>query len=85
VRAFEIHTPKRLPPSPYATPAEERKVGWRRWLVFALLPLAGLLRGKSTADKPGPPDANESFEQWKRQVEATRPPIPSQAWDRWIG
>ena len=86
MRAFEIHAPKRLPPSPFATPpAPPQEIRWRRWLVVALLPLAGLIRGKSTADKPAAPDANESFEHWKRQIEASRPPLPSGRHDQWVG
>ena len=86
MRAFEIHAPKRLPVSPYAIPpAAPQEIRWRRWMVLALLPLLGFFRGKSGAEEPATPSAQESFEQWKRQVEATRPPTPSGFHDQWIG
>jgi hypothetical protein len=86
MRAFEIHAPKKLPVSPFAIPpAPPQEIRWRRWLVLALLPLVGFLRTKTTAEKPSTPDAQESFEMWKRQVEAVHPPVTSGHHDQWIG
>lgn len=83
MRAFEIHAAKKLPPSSYGTPpAAPQEIRWRRWLVVAMLPLLGLIRGKSVPEKS---DAEQSFETWQRQIEATNRPMTSADRDHWIG
>ncbi|HEY2783344.1 MAG TPA: hypothetical protein VGJ05_00070 [Fimbriiglobus sp.] len=84
MRAFEIHAPKKLPISPFATPpAAPQEIRWRRWLVVMLLPLVGLIRTKPANEKPATPDAHESFETWQRQVEASQRPAISYERDIW--